>query len=89
MIKVIGTHVIDIIGSGQDAQMKFNVKSMRAPSPMVEGSIPTGIGECKMTGGGGGTVHGTLDKNGMVTLTFDIPPSAGKITIDFLYGGNY
>jgi hypothetical protein len=87
MLKIVGTHTIDILGDGRTTVIKFNVKSMRTPSPMAEGTLPTGIGECKMTGATGATVTGVLDKStGMVTLTFSIPPSAGKITMDFLYG---
>jgi len=50
MIRVAGVYEFRVVGDGTARTIDVKLKALKAPNPLVEGQLPTGLGAVKSTG---------------------------------------
>lgn len=90
-MKIQGVYQLTLIGDGRQSEGDLPMNVLKAPDPIVDAALPSGILSVTYKPGVEKApvtqIPFTYDKDtGKLHLVFDIPPSAATITITALFG---
>jgi hypothetical protein len=78
---------LEVFGDGIADEMDIRLSALKAPDPVVDTQLPTGVKEVRVKGQGNQSTVLESQLNGdILHIKFQAPPSSATITVELLYG---